>query len=317
MESLYLYVAVAIGSMLLIGYGLFWFSSRYIANTFLKPGHQPLVKTPQDYGLKYEDVIIKTEDSVSLAAWLIRGTGDKFIIMGHPGRFTKYGFSIEHEAIIKSGFNRDVEFIPSVKHLVDAGYNVLMYDQRNHGESGDTPNDMPHDLPANVYLDTLAVVNYAATHPDFKHMNIGLYGICQNSMINMISFSKAKQQLSDAKVKAMTVIQPHGIESFYDRFGIPKAIVNKANEFYKKVGATPMAGWNPINFANKITIPTLFVQNVNDPWTDMKHVEDIFSSIPAEKEALWIDEKQTHRFMTYNWFNEHPEQLVKFFDKHL
>ena len=81
MESLYLYVAVAIGSMLLIGYGLFWFSSRYIANTFLKPGHQPLVKTPQDYGLKYEDVIIKTEDSVSLAAWLIRGTGDKFIIM--------------------------------------------------------------------------------------------------------------------------------------------------------------------------------------------------------------------------------------------
>jgi len=316
-ENLYAYITTGIVGMWFVGYGLFWLGSRYIANTFLKPGHQPLVKTPRDYGLNYEDVTVTTEDGVNLAAWLIRGTNDKFIIMGHPGRFTKYGFSVGHEAFIKSGFDRDVEFIPGVKHLVNAGYTVLMYDQRNHGESSDTPDNRPHDLPANVYLDTLAVVKYASTHADFEHMDIGLYGICQNSMINMIALSNAKQQLLDAKVRAMTIIQPHGIERFYDRFGVPKAIVSKANEFYIKANATPMSGWNPVNFAGDITIPTLFVQNVNDPWTDMNHVKDIYNRIPAEKEALWIDEKETHRFIAYNWFNDHPEQLVNFFDEKL
>ena len=51
-----------------------------IADAFLYPHRQPMVKTPADYGLAYEDVQIQTKDGVTLAAWLIRGTGDNVII---------------------------------------------------------------------------------------------------------------------------------------------------------------------------------------------------------------------------------------------
>jgi hypothetical protein len=83
-----------------------------------------------------------------------------------------------------------------------------------------------------------------------------------------------------------------------------------------------MAGWNPVPYAKDVTVPTLFVQNVNDRTTDMNHVKAVYDNIPAEKSAIWIDEKgdednELHRFHTYNWFNDHPEPLIDFFNKYL
>ena len=288
-----------------------------IANSFLYPKRQPMVKNPSDYGLKYEDVKIKTKDGVELAAWLIKGTGKGIIIFGHPGTFTKYGYSLKHESIMKSRYKKDVEFIPTAKHLVDAGYSVLMYDQRNHGVSGSTPNKGPHDLPKNVYLDAVAVAKYVAENPEFKGQDIGLMAVCMNSMINMIAMSKASNEMRKMNIKAMTVIQPHGIDLFFKNFGLPNWVINRANSVYKKKGVTEMAGWNPIPYAKNIFVPVLFVQNVNDPWSDMKHVKEIYNAIPTDKEAIWIDEEEKHRFHTYNWFNNNPEPLINFFKKYL
>jgi alpha-beta hydrolase superfamily lysophospholipase len=311
-------LSVVVGVLIIIGIIVGIVIPVIIANSFLYPKRQPMVKNPADYGLKYEDVQIKTKDGVTLAAWLIRGTGKGVIILGHPGTFTRYGYSLKHESIMKSRYNRDVEFIPTAKHLVDAGYTVLMYDQRNHGESGSTPNGAPHDLPKNVYLDAVAVAKYVSEHPDFAGKAIGLLAICMNSMINMIAMTKEPEEMRKANIKAMTVIQPHGIDLFFKNFGIPNFIINRANQIYKKKGATEMAGWDPVPFAKNIFVPVLFVQNVNDPWSDMDHVREIYNAIPTEKTAIWIDEEEEkHRFHTYNWFNDNPEKLLQFFNKYL
>ena len=310
-------IGVVLTALIVIGGIALVIFPRIIANSFLYPHRQPMVKNPADYGLRHEDVQIKTKDGVNLAAWLIRGTGKGVVILGHPGTFTRYGYSLKHESIMKSGYERDVEFVPTAKHLVDAGYTVLMYDQRNHGESGSTPNGAPHDLPKNVYLDAVAVAKYAAEHPEFAGQDVGLMAICMNSMINMIAMSKAPEEMRKTNIKAMTVIQPHGIDLFFKNFGLPNWVINRANQIYKQKGATEMAGWNPIPFAKNVYVPVLFVQNVHDPWSDMDHVREIYDAIPTEKEAIWIDEEEKHRFHTYNWFNDHPELLLDFFNRNL
>ena len=284
---------------------------------FLSPKRQPMIKRPSDYGLAYDDVKIKTKDDVLLAGWLMRGTNNKVIIIGHPGLFSKYGYSIKHEGLMKSGYDRDVELIPTAKHLVDAGYTVLMYDQRNHGESGSTPNNKPHDLVKNVYWDNVAAAEYITNHLEFKGQDIGLMGICMNSMINAVAMSKASKEMRETNIKATTLIQPHRLDLWYEKAKIPKFIINRMNKIYRKKGVTEMKDWDAISYIKDIFVPVLFVQNVNDPTSDMDHVRENYNAIPTEKEVIWIDEKEKHRFHTYNWFNNNPEPLINFFNKHL
>ena len=53
----------------------------------------PILETPKDYGMDYEDVKFKAEDGVELAAWFIPAEGsDKLIICNHPATLSRYGF---------------------------------------------------------------------------------------------------------------------------------------------------------------------------------------------------------------------------------
>jgi pimeloyl-ACP methyl ester carboxylesterase len=306
---------IVLGLVVILGVVAYHVIPRMLANTFLYPNRQPLVKNPGDYGLAYEDVTITTDDGVALACWLMKGTGDDVIIIGHPATFTRYGYSLESEGIAKSGYHRDVEFVPAAKHLVEAGYSVLMYDQRNHGESGASPGDGPHD-PVEAYRDLIAAVKFVADHPDLAGKDIGLLSCCQSSVVSMIAMSKKPGFLQEAGVKALVAVQPISIEIFYKQYGLPDWLVTKIKGVYSNKGLD-IKDQDPVLYAPAIFVPTLFVQNVNDPWSDMEHSRAIYDAIPTEKEAIWLDEEEHHRFLAYNWFNDHPERLLDFLGQYL
>lgn len=285
-----------------------------MAQSFLYVSKQPLVKNPSDYGMEYEDLQFKTADGVNIAAWLIKGTKNKTIILSHPAAFTKYGYSIENEGPAKSGYTKDVEFLPAVKHLVDAGYSVLMYDQRNHGESGLDPNHGIHD-PYKASLDNIAAIEFTATHAHLKGNEIGLYSICQSGLISTIGMHTQPEVYKKANVKAMVAPQMMSFEIFYKKFGVPEEGIKVLKNIYLEKGVD-LDNQNPLRFVEHITVPTLFMQNINDPWTEIAHTKEIYNAIPGVKEAFWY-EGENHRFDAYNWFNDHPEKLIAFFDTHL
>lgn len=45
-------------------------------------------------------------------------------------------------------------------------------------------------------------------------------------------------------------------------------------------------------------------------------IAQIYENIPVEKEMFWLEEP-THRFDGYNWFGEHPRDMLDWFDKHI
>lgn len=284
---------------------------KMMADSFLYVNRQPMVKTPADYGLDYEDLKIKTEDDIQISAWLIKGISNKTIVIGHPGAFSKYGYSIANEGSAKSGYTKDVEFIPVAKHLVNAGYNVLMYDQRNHGESDLSPEGGIHD-PYKAHLDNVAVLNYIANHKDLKDNETGLLSFCQSSYKSMVGMSERPEMYDKTNVKAFVAIQPISFRMFYKGYSIPEPVINALADVYAEKDVD-MDKLNPELFTKSVKFPTLFVQSVNDPWSDMEHSKEIFNQIPAQKEAIWLDEEDHHRFLAYNWFNDHPEKLISFF----
>ncbi|MBN1883339.1 MAG: hypothetical protein JW885_14315 [Deltaproteobacteria bacterium] len=304
-----LLVLIVVGILGILGF------SHISANTFIYPNRQPMVKNPGDYGLEYEDVNIETEDGVTLAGWLMRGTGDDVVIIGHPLTFSKYGYSIENEGTLSAGYDRDVEFIPTAKHLVEAGYSVLMYDMRHHGESGEIPGGGPFDA-LESYHDIAAAITFVSEHPELRDKDIGLVCFCFSSVQSMIAMSREPDVLKDAGVKALVSVQPISTQAFYEHFGLPDFIIEQVDRISICEGAPAMNDYHPLLFAGDVCVPVLFVQSLEDPWSDIDLSRAIYDAFPTEKEAVWL-EGEMHRFDTYNWFNDHPEPLLDFLGRHL
>jgi alpha-beta hydrolase superfamily lysophospholipase len=97
-----------------------------VAEGLVKAGqdrHAPLIN-PGQYGLKYENVEFKTPEGISLKGWWIPASLKKplgTVILAH---------GVFH--------NRD-QVLTRAVFLQEAGYQVLAFDLRGHGESGASP----------------------------------------------------------------------------------------------------------------------------------------------------------------------------------
>jgi aryl-alcohol dehydrogenase-like predicted oxidoreductase len=112
-----------------------------MADSFARQTRAPILHAPSEHGLDYEAVSFPALDGVPLEGWFIPADGsDRLIIANHPMGFSRSGLpahlepwrSIWHP----SGNDFDVDLVPDLKILHNAGYNVLAYDLRNHGHSG-------------------------------------------------------------------------------------------------------------------------------------------------------------------------------------
>ena len=112
---------------------------KMISDLMIKPGKSPVFETPDKYGLKYEDVTFTANDGATLSGWLVKGGKDKVIIQSHFGvQCSRCGYTQDGKGMMKNAlWTSDIHFLEQAKYLVEAGFSVLMYDLRNHGNSGE------------------------------------------------------------------------------------------------------------------------------------------------------------------------------------
>ena len=65
-----------------------------------------------------------------------------------------------------------------------------------------------------------------------------------------------------------------------------------------------------------ISVPTLVIQNQNDPWTDIDLVKQYYKDLQVEKEMLWL-ELSKKRAAAYDWIGKNPEKILEWFGKYL
>ena len=117
-----------------------------------------------------------------LEGWFIPAAGsDRLIIANHPMGFTRSGQPTHLEPWRSmwgpSGNGFEVDFVPDYKILHEAGYNVLAYDLRNHGHSGEGNGGI---VSSGVFesRDVLGSLRYARGRQDTHGMRIGLFSRC-------------------------------------------------------------------------------------------------------------------------------------------
>ena len=278
---------------------------------------QPIVRTPQEYDMPYESVAFKSTDGLTIKGWFIpapSAKGDKVIILTHPMPMNRHGFLAKNQGFPPM-FKTDVDLLKTVHALHQAGYPVLAFDLRNHGESesGITGNGLSE------YQDVLGAVNYINNRPDLHVRHIGFVCFCMGAASTMTALSKGKDQIKNARF--LVAIQPVTSSVFFrcylknvytplSLFLVP--IVDKIVQWRGGYAFKDMA---PGRFARDIEIPTLYVQAQEDPWTELSDIQGFYDATPGAKE-LWLIEGKMRRFEAYNHLGEHPEKMLAFVERH-
>ncbi len=158
------------------------FLAQQIVELRVAPERLGNPKTPADYGMAYRDVDITTADNVRLSAWEIPAAtpSGKTVIVNHPLLTTRYGSEEGLDGVA-------AEFLPMVKHLHDAGYNIVTYDFRGQGDSdgGIGQAAIGTETPVGVgvleWQDVTASLRYVLGHPEFSDDEIVFLSQCMGA----------------------------------------------------------------------------------------------------------------------------------------
>ena len=291
----------------------------FMAGTVIHLNRQPVPKNPKDYGMDFENIEFKASDGVDIKGWLIPGSLKKLVVMTHVGGLTKYGSTVAYKNLTKL-YNKEIEFLLTTEHLHKKGYWVLMFDFRNHGESGADSNGGIAGVGLEEYKDVVAALDYIKGRDELRDMSIGFVSFCMGANSTIIAMSKAPKAFRN--VKCLFAVQPISTEVFVRTYAEQlltpvgaKLLLPGVKKFVVWRGAHPLEKMSPREYVEDIKVPTMYVQARNDPWTDMRDIQSFYEGTPDNpKNFFWI-ENTTHRFESYSYFQERPEKMLEWIEK--
>jgi uncharacterized protein len=287
-----------------------------LAEFFARSQRAPVFRRPDEYGMAYEDVFFPSLDGIGLEGWFIPADSDRLVICNHFMPGNRYGYPGHLEPW--TGFGGfEVNFLPQYKALHDAGYNIIAYDLRNHGLSG-AGNGGLVGIGLFEYRDVIGSLRYAGSHSDTAEMKTALLSVCLGCNSTMVAMNKHPEEFTH--IKALLALQPVSARPFIERASEKASIANGVEMFdaaIHKLTGFHVDELSPIEHARAVTVPTLVAQVHEDTLTKPSDVQTIYDNIAAkEKQLFWIA-GTTRRFDGYNYFGEHPELMLEWFDKHM
>lgn len=292
---------------------------RY-AQMFAYGARTPVLRRPSDVGMDFEEVFFPSFDGVPLEGWLIPADSDRLLIVNHPMTCNRYGFPghLPPWNTMFGGF--EVNFLPELKHLHDAGYNILTYDLRNCGQSG-AANGGISGLGLLECRDVVGSLRYAKGRQDLATMKSGLFSRCMGGNSTIIAMAKWPDEFAD--IQALVLLNVVSGRTFIERGAEhlkmdPDKAAARLDQRVRQLTGFRLDEETPVPYAPAVSAPTSMAHLRRDFLIHgERDGQAIFDALgAAEKELLWIEESN-QRFYAYNHFGQHPEPLVGWFDTHI
>ena len=285
------------------------------------PRRSPILHTPAEHGLEFEDVFFQSLDGVPLEGWYMPAEGsDKLIIVNHPMGFSRSGFPAHLEpwksAFAGTGNDFEINFISDFKILHDAGYNILAYDLRNFGQSGSKSGIVTNGIFES--RDVIGSLIYARNREDMKHMRIGLFSRCLGASSTIFAIDKYPEYFTD--VLCLVAPQPLSVRVIMERELEMSGISDRINELEQALLIATGFQIDELtarDAAKSVTIPTLMYGVHRDLLVRPYDIESIYANIAAEdKKFFWI-EGTTSRWEGYAYFAKNPEVILSWLATHM
>lgn len=338
MKKVFIWVVSAVVAVVAVA-AFVWFANPFdvrdrmlasqIVNMRVAPKRLENPKTPSDYGMQYSDVDIVTADNIRLSAWeiLAPSPSDKTVIVNHPLTTTRYGSEAGLDGVA-------AEFLPMVKHLHTAGYNIVMYDHRGQGDSdggvGSAAKGTEAPVGAGVteWQDVAASLRYVLSHTDFADDEIVFLSQCMGANATFLAWKNEPELFSNPQIKGLIANQPTLSYNMTDRFIRAKTgidLVDRVLDTQREKFGFGFA--EALDYLPSLTVPVLYAQVEKDVYTfneetGQNDIQEIIDATPTENDIVWIGPDQEtpfgtgQRFDGYQYFNKHPEALIEFLAQH-
>jgi dienelactone hydrolase len=274
----------------------------------------PLTRTPAEAGLEFEDAAFPAADGVGLKGWFIPSGAEgrsPAVVFVHGWMWNRMG-NIANQTPVKDG---DVDFLPAAKGLHDAGYHVLLFDVRRHGESESGKGPLSYG-PVEA-RDYIGAVRYLRSRPDVDGERIGAIGTSMGG--NIILYGTPEVQ----PIKALLAIQPTRLAVFNANFmrdevgALGPAMTKPMELLYAAMRVPRPAKHDPAVPARKLEGTVVqYVQGTGDQWGEMRIVEAFAAATPNVAGPV-IRYPSTGRYEGYRYISEHVDDIVAFFRTYL
>lgn len=284
-----------------------------------------IFKNPDEYGMTgWYDLSIPSDDGTPLEAWYIPAKGgesNKLVIFNHALPMCRAGYP-GHMGEPWSNFVEAVEidFVIQYKHLTDAGYNVLTYDFRNHGQSGAANNGVS-GIGQWEWRDCVGVKKFVDAHPRLSKMDVALFSQCLGGISQYAAITRHPELFKNVKCMASPLVP--NMTSVFEKLSGYQGISQYQElidlELLKLGGfaAADMSGalWAP----NVKDIPILMWQVLEDAViNNPSDAERTFNALgTSDKELYWIKGTSSRFGDGYNWFGRHPQKVLSFLAKYM
>ena len=117
-------------------------------------------------------------------------------------------------------------------------------------------------------------------------------------------------------IKAMIAVQPLVYPDFVKAMGIPGFVAKRVNKETTKRLGFDLEHKTFLDNVRDITVPTMVMQNKNDPWANSDFVQQYFDGLKGEKEMVWLDLKKS-RAAAYDYIGRESKEVLRFFMKYV
>ena len=157
--------------------GLITAIAALMAQRLIRPLRQPLWATPADLNMPFEAVAFPATDGLRLSGWFIPPPADSgrhgaALILVHGWGWNRLGEAAT-DALANLTAASQVDLLRLAYSLHKDGFGLLLYDGRNHGESGSQP---PMTFGEAEAQDLLGAVAYLQGRPEVAANRIGVVG---------------------------------------------------------------------------------------------------------------------------------------------
>lgn len=261
---------------------------------FTRRGQLGETHSPDEYGLDFETVEFKTSDRLTLrGVWIPAAQSDKAVVILH-GHNSSYDFDIYR-----------------APYLVNAGFNVLLFDFRGHGRSEGKHMTFGYE----EQRDVLGAVDFLHNR-GMRH--IGLLGFSYGGIVSMVSTpvcADIEAVISDGGPARMrTAIARRGVE-----MGFPLWLTQPMASLVIGMASLRLRAnlfrYEAIRWVGKIPPrPILFIHGELDQY--LPDFDELYQAAKPPKE-LWRLSDAGHCTTSQLYPEEHARHVIGFFLRYL